>query len=176
MHILILLPTLMHTLRILSHLSTLPMLSLAMPCLALGLAVREPQTSLPRRAALAHGLAVGSAVLAAPPARAVKFTRTDNKCSFEETEKLMFSEVGWGDADIKVLSQALSQTDSSKSKLKKLFLNGNKIGDEGAAALTGVLKAGSLPKIKIINLAGNKKMSEGAKATLRASREGLEVN
>ena len=88
----------------------------------------------------------------------------------------MFSEVGWGDADIKVLSQALSQTDSSKSKLKKLFLNGNKIGDEGAAALTGVLKAGSLPKIKIINLAGNKKMSEGAKATLRASREGLEVN
>ena len=32
------------------------------------------------------------------------------KCSFEETEKLMFSEVGWGDADIKVLSQALSQT------------------------------------------------------------------
>ena len=98
------------------------------------------------------------------------------KCSFEETEKLMFSEVGWGDADIKVLSQALSQTDSSKSKLKKLFLNGNKIGDEGAAALTGVLKAGSLPKLKILNLAGNKKMSEGAKATLRASREGLEVN
>ena len=82
MHILILLPTLMHTLRILSHLSTLPMLSLAMPCLALGLAVREPQTSLPRRAALAHGLAVGSAVLAAPPARAVKFTRTDTGLMF----------------------------------------------------------------------------------------------
>ena len=98
------------------------------------------------------------------------------KCSFEESEKLLFSEVGWGDADIKVLSQALSQTDSSKSKLRKLYLNGNKITDEGADAITGVLKAGSLPKLKILNLAGNKKMTEGAKQALRDAREGLEVS
>ena len=123
--------------------------------------------------------ATDKAAKAATPQEAAKIQDRVNalyKCSFEESEKLLFSEVGWGDADIKVLSQAFAQTDSSKSKLRKLYLNGNKITDEGATYITGVLKAGSLPKLKILNLAGNKKMTEGAKQALRDAREGLEVS
>ena len=60
----------------------IPVLLLAMPSLALGLGVRQPPTSLPRRAALARGLGVGCAVLAVPPARAVEFTKTDTGLLF----------------------------------------------------------------------------------------------
>ena len=69
------------------------LLALALPLSALGLdtaaanmgAVRAPQNSLQRRAALAQGVTVGSAasaVLAVPSARAVEFTKTESGLMF----------------------------------------------------------------------------------------------
>ena len=94
------------------------------------------------------------------------------KLSFEQSQKLAFGELGWGDAEAKVLSKALTR----KTACSKLFLNSNAIGDEGVAALTQSLRAGDAPKLKTINLAGNSRVSEEAARGLVEAREGLVVS
>ena len=57
--------------------------------------------------------------------------KTLYKSAFEQSEKLSFSDLGWGDAEATVLSQALYDAKG----LKKLFLNGNAIQCAGATNL-----------------------------------------
>lgn len=93
------------------------------------------------------------------------------KLAFEESETLYFSELGWGDAETAELSKALF----AAKKLKKLYLNGNAIGCDGATSLAVSLRDGAAPKLKMLNLAGNRGISETDKRALKESREGLTV-
>ena len=90
---------------------------------------------------------------------------------FEQTEKLPFGQLDWGDAEAKVLSQALYEAKG----LKSLSLEGNRIQDEGAKILAASLKQGAAPKLKKLNLASNPGLSAEAKQALRDAREGLTV-
>lgn len=94
------------------------------------------------------------------------------KTAFEQSNKMTFSELGWGNAEAKLLSQQLNQAKG----LKKLYLTDNAITDEGVADLAASLKAGAAPKLKMIDLTGNGAVSETAKQTLIDAREGLSVS
>ena len=94
------------------------------------------------------------------------------KLTFEQSEKLVFAELGWGDVEVKLLSKALTRS----SAARKLILNGNTIQDAGVAALAASLRAGDAPKLKNINFAGNSGVSEEAARALTEAREGLIVS
>ena len=94
------------------------------------------------------------------------------KLTFEQSEKLVFAELGWGDVEVKLLSKALTRS----SAARKLILNGNKIQDAGVAALAASLRAGDAPKLKNVNFAGNSGVSEEAARALTEAREGLIVS
>jgi len=94
------------------------------------------------------------------------------KLTFETQEKLAFSDLGWGDAEAKLLSKKLTRS----SGVKKLLLNGNNIQGAGVAALAESLRAGAAPKLNSINLAGNSGVSEEAARALTEAREGLIVS
>ena len=78
------------------------------------------------------------------------------KLAFEQSKKLVFAELGWGDAEAKLLSKALTRS----SAATKLDLNGNKIADAGVTALADSLRAGAAPKLKTIILGGNSGVSD----------------
>ena len=92
--------------------------------------------------------------------------------AFEQTDKLMFSDLKLGDAEVEVLSQALY----SAKGLKKLFLNGNSLTDDGAEAIASALREGAAPQLKIINLSQKQPLSEATKRCIKGSREGLKVS
>ena len=94
------------------------------------------------------------------------------KKAFEQSEKLVFSEFGWGDAEVLSLSEAIREA----PQLKKLYLNGNSITDEGAEALATVLREGAAPKLRILNLSQKQAVSERTKNCLRGARDGLMVS
>ena len=120
-----------------------------------------------RRAALlgagALAFSQSTAAWAAPPKakpdpKKAEMATTLLKLTFDQSEKLAFGELGWGDAEVKLLSKALTRTTAAK----KLILNGNNIDDAGVAALAASLRAGDAPKLKNINFAGNSGVSEEA--------------
>ena len=78
------------------------------------------------------------------------------KLAFEQSKKLVFAELGWGDAEAKLLSKALTRS----SATTKLDLNGNQIADAGVTALADSLRAGAAPKLKTIILGGNSGVSD----------------
>merc|ERR1719379_2756787 len=94
------------------------------------------------------------------------------RLAFATAETLSFEKFGWGDEEAKLLSQELY----SAKGLKKLFLNGNKIQCDGATALAASIKDGAAPNLKVINVAGNRGITETDKRALRESRRGLEVS
>jgi hypothetical protein len=94
------------------------------------------------------------------------------KLTFEQAETLFFSELGWGDAEAEALSKELY----AARALKKLFLNGNAIQCDGATAIAASLREGAAPKLKILNLAGNRGITEADKRALTGARSGLQVN
>ena len=94
------------------------------------------------------------------------------KLTFEQTETLYFSELGWGNAEAEALSKELY----AATALKKLFLNGNAIQCDGATALAASLREGAAPKLKILNLAGNRGITEADRRALTGARSGLSVN
>merc|ERR1719281_1106343 len=94
------------------------------------------------------------------------------KLAFATAETMSFEKYGWGDEEAKVLSQELYKAKS----LKKLFLNGNKIQCDGATALAASIKSGAAPNLKVVNVAGNRGITETDKRALRDSRKGLEVS
>jgi hypothetical protein len=99
-------------------------------------------------------------------------TNQIKKVAFQQSQKLVFSGLGWGDTDAKVLSKALTRETSA---LTKIVLSNNNIGDTGVAALATSLRAGAAPKLKTINLAGNPGVSEEATRKLVEARDGLKV-
>jgi hypothetical protein len=94
------------------------------------------------------------------------------RLTFALAEQLSFEKYGWGDEEAKLLSQELPNATS----LKKLFLNGNQIQCDGANALVASIKGGAAPNLKVLNLAGNRGITETDKRALRESRKGLEVS
>ena len=88
-----------------------------------------------------------------------------------QAKELRFDELGWGDAEVAVLSKALH----AAKDLKELWLYSNPaIGDEGAAALAAALREGAAPKLRKLYLSSTK-VSKEAKQALKGAREGLEV-
>merc|ERR1719159_700048 len=94
------------------------------------------------------------------------------KMAFEQVDTMLFAEVDWTDNEATVLSQELPKAKG----LKKLFLNGNKIQCDGANALAASIKKGGAPNLKVINLAGNRGVTEADRRALREARKGLEVS
>ena len=92
-----------------------------------------------------HGAAWAAA---APPKVAAAKKKADLttalfKLTFDQSNKLVFQELGWGDAEAKLLSKALTRSSSAS----KLVLSGNNIADTGVAALAQSLRAGAAPKL-----------------------------
>lgn len=95
------------------------------------------------------------------------------RSALEQSDKLVFSDLGWGDAEVKVLSQELF----AAKDLKKLFLNGNRITDDGVAAIADALFQGAAPNLKTLNLSQKPGlMSEKARRCLMMARPGLQVS
>ena len=85
--------------------------------------------------------------------------------------ELTFSGLRWGDAEVKVLCQALH----AAKALLSLNLGYNAIEAEGMAALAACLREGAAPKLERLVLWGNPGPSEAAKKALEEAREGLDV-
>ena len=122
--------------------------------------------------AFSQHTAAWAAPKAKPDPKKTEMANTLLKLTFDQSEKLAFGELGWGDAEAKLLSKALTRSTATK----KLILNGNNIQDAGVAALAASLRAGDAPKLKNINLAGNSGVSEEAARALTEAREGLIVS
>merc|ERR1711865_599710 len=88
------------------------------------------------------------------------------KLTFAQAETLFFSELGWGNAEAEALAKELSGATS----LKKLFLNGNEIQCDGALAIAASIREGGAPKLKILNLAGDRGVTESDKLALNTAR------
>merc|ERR1719311_2040735 len=97
---------------------------------------------------------------------------TLHKLAFVQADTLFFSELGWGDAEAVALSNELK----SAGNLRKLFLNGNSIQCDGGQALATAIRSGGAPKLKILNLAGNRGLTEADRRALTSARPGITVN
>merc|ERR1711907_504583 len=73
-------------------------------------------------------------------------------------------------------AEVLSQTLYSAKGLKKLYLNGNALTDEGAEAIATALREGAAPQLKILNLSQKTPLSETTKRCIKKSRDGLSVS
>jgi hypothetical protein len=94
------------------------------------------------------------------------------KFVFETSEVFLFSELDWGDAEAKALAQELPKAKT----LKKLFLNGNAIQCDGGQAIAASIRSGGAPNLKLINLAGNRGLTEADRRAITTARSGIEVN
>ena len=92
----------------------------------------------------------------APEKRNSDVTNDLLKLAFEQSKKLVFAELGWGDEEAKLLGKTLTR----ESVATKLDLNGNKIADAGVTSLADSLRAGAAPKLKTIILGGNSGVSD----------------
>ena len=84
---------------------------------------------------------------------------------------LGFNNLGWGDAEVQVLCQALH----AAKELGELWLEGNVVTDVGMAALAACLREGAAPNLRQICLKGNPGVNKAAKQALEKEREGLRV-
>jgi len=86
------------------------------------------------------------------------------KVQFDTVQGLYYNELGWGDAELAQLSTVIEGTPTSR--LEKLWLQGNQIGDEGAKALAAALskKPALLLRLNEFNLASNHIGNEGLTA------------
>ena len=71
---------------------------------------------------------------------------------------------------------ALSNELKSAGNLRKLFLNGNSIQCDGGQALATAIRSGGAPKLKILNLAGNRGLTEADRRALTSARPGVTVS
>ena len=83
-------------------------------------------------------------------------------------KKFVYVELGWGDEDIAVLCRAQRAAAACES----LALQGNKMGDEGAAALAQALREGAMPQLAELNLGRNRIGSKGVAALAESLRQG----
>ncbi|CAK0841104.1 unnamed protein product [Prorocentrum cordatum] len=88
---------------------------------------------------------------------------------FESVESLFYEVLGWGDEEVRQLAVVLAS--GALPRLQALDLFGNRVGDEGAAALAAALRApGALPSLQVLNLTNNRVGDEGAAALAAALR------
>lgn len=88
-----------------------------------------------------------------------------------EAEQLVYSGLGWGDDEVKVLCRALV----AASSCRLLLLDGNAIGNEGVLALVTCLRSGAAQRLAKIVLTTNAAWGAAAVQDLRGAREGLTV-
>ena len=106
--------------------------------------------------ALAFSQNIAAFAKGAPEKRNSDVSNDLLKLAFEQSKKLVFAELGWGDAEAKLLGKTLTRS----SVATKLDLNGNQIADAGVTALADSLRAGAAPKLKTIILGGNSGVSD----------------
>ena len=82
-----------------------------------------------------------------------------------EAEELYYQNLQWTDEDVVKLCGAIAT--GKLVKLERLVLEGNQIGDAGAAALAEV--AGKLPQLERLVVYGNRNISQQAKDALKAA-------
>ncbi|EOD26944.1 hypothetical protein EMIHUDRAFT_114838 [Emiliania huxleyi CCMP1516] len=89
------------------------------------------------------------------------------KEQFGKATKLIYIGLGWGDAEAAQLAEVLAS--GAAPRLEKLWLQGNKIGDEGCKALAAALgKEGAAPRLERLYLNDNEIGDEGCKALAAA--------
>lgn len=90
-----------------------------------------------------------------------------------EAETLQFAGLAWGDEEAKALSLVLF----AATALQRLFLAGNRFGDEGVAALATCLREGAAPALTYIELQANclQPLKAAELQALREARDGLVV-
>ena len=82
--------------------------------------------------------------------------------------ELSFMQAGWGDAEAVAFAESLPLC----TRLEKLDLRYNKIGNEGLTALARALADGAAPKLEKLNVNYNKIGNEGLTALARALADG----
>ena len=87
---------------------------------------------------------------------------------FRDAERLSYTSLEWGDAEVVQLCKLLPHCRS----LKELQLGGNKIRDAGIHALAEVIADGAMAKLEVLNLHGNKIGDVGMNALAEAIKDG----
>lgn len=92
---------------------------------------------------------------------------------FGQGEELNYFGVGFGDADVAVLANALN----GARELTGIRLTNNRIGERGLQSLAACLREGSAPKLEWIAIGRNPGCkNKAAVAELAAARKGLQVS
>jgi hypothetical protein len=87
---------------------------------------------------------------------------------------LYYYELGWDDAQVRTLCEALraAHAGGGLRKLETLDLTGNQMGDGAAAALAALLEEGAMPNLKGLYLSRNRIADDGVAALASALRGG----
>ncbi|CAK0795010.1 unnamed protein product, partial [Prorocentrum cordatum] len=86
---------------------------------------------------------------------------------FEAAKELHYNVLQWGDEEAQQLAAVLAS--GAAPRLQALFLQNNRVGDEGAARLAEALRApGALPRLRQLDLQNNRVGGPG-RAALRAA-------
>jgi len=80
---------------------------------------------------------------------------------FGKATELAYVKLGWGDAEVAQLADVLAS--GAAPRLEGLYLDSNKIGDEGCKALAAALKEGAAPRLETLFFWGNKISGKGCK-------------
>ena len=84
---------------------------------------------------------------------------------------LGFFKCGWGDAEVRELAAALAYAHAAGATTQAEFLDlgGNKLTDASVPVLVELLASGAVPKLEVLGVSGNFKLSASAKEELYAA-------
>eukprot|EP00966_Prymnesium_polylepis_P262986 6074543-Prymnesium_polylepis.1 len=85
--------------------------------------------------------------------------RTAFEMQMSEATKLMYCGLGWGDAEMVLVTKVVAS--GAMAKLEELNLNNNRIGDKGMKSFSIALASGAMVQLKVLYLAANKIGDEG---------------
>ena len=87
---------------------------------------------------------------------------------------LYYYELGWDDAQMRTLCEALraAHAGGGLRKVETLSLSGNQMGDGAAAALAALLEEGAMPNLKVLVFGDNQIGDDGVAALASALRGG----
>ena len=103
-----------------------------------------------------------------------KMALTQNASYMAAVVALYYSGLGWDDAQVLTLCEALraAHAGGGLRRLEELVLGGNQMGDGAAAALAALLGEGAMPNLKTLNLMKNQIGEAGVAALASALRGG----
>ena len=113
--------------------------------------------------------------LASPErAAALRLAKTQDAAHMAAVVELNFADVGWDDAQMLTVCEALraAHADGGLRKLERLNLGANQMGDGAAAALAALLEEGAMPNLKKLHLNDNQIGDAGVTALASALRGG----